>query len=255
MTLSIKTNNYTGLITNNLFISTGNLYKAIEKLSSGMRINTASDDPAGLVISEQMRSRISSLNQKIENTSNLVNKYETASSTALELRSMLTEMRSLAVGAGNSAVNDPDIQQAYQNSFNSLANSYNSIIDNASYGSGKLFDGSEGSVDTITKIENTDVSSAQSAEEAIAYLDDMAARLDGTISELGATQKNELEANLRNMRVESQNLTAAESQIRDTDYGIEFSIAMKNKLLLNSAMALLAQGNIISTTVLSLIDS
>ncbi|MFH2035167.1 MAG: flagellin [Candidatus Zixiibacteriota bacterium] len=255
MSLIIKTNSYTGNILNNLYTVNNKLFKSMEKLSSGLKINSASDDPAGLVISEQMRSRIASLNQEIENTGNLINKYETASSTALELRSMLTEMRSLAVAAGNTGVNDSATQQVYQDSLNSLAKTYNNIVNNASFGTQKLFDGSEGSLTSIAQLGNINLADAQSAEEAINYLDDMAARLDNTVSELGATQKNELEANLRNLRIESQNLTAAESQIRDVDFGLEFSEFMKNKLLLNSAVALLAQGNMLSNTVLSLIGN
>ena len=253
MALSIQTNKYVGDIFNNLNLSTNLLLKSMEKLSSGWKINSAADDPAGLVISEQMRSRIASLNQEIENTQNMINKYETASSTTLQLQSMLTEMRSLAVGAANSAINDPNIQQAYQSSVDSLVTTYNNIIENSSFGSQVLLDGSEGSIATVAKLENVDFSDPQKAEEAIVYFDDMANRLDSTITHIGATQKNELEANLRNLQIESQNLTAAESNIRDTDMAKEFSNFLKGKLLLNSSVALLAHGNIIPHSVLGLI--
>jgi flagellin len=253
MSLIIQTNKNAGNIFCSMYQAQNLLLKSMQKLSSGLRINSAADDPAGLVISEQMRARIASLNQEIENTQNMINKYETASSSALQMRGMLTEMRSLAVAASNSAINDPAIQGAYQDSIDSLVATYNNIAENSTYGSQRLFDGSEGSITTIAQLADIDVSDTEKAGEAMAYLDDMASRLDSAITNMGATQKNELEAGLRNLQVESQNLTAAESQIRDADYAIEFSNFLKGKLLLNSSVALLAHSYITPQSVLSLV--
>ena len=90
------------------------LMAAMEKLSSGLRINRASDDPAGLVISEQMRSQIASLNQEIENTSLTIRKYNTADATVSQMRSVLQGVRSMAVGAANGGINDQAAYDAYQ---------------------------------------------------------------------------------------------------------------------------------------------
>jgi len=88
------------------------LFRTMERLTSGLMIYRASDDPAGLVISEQLRAQIGSLNQEIENTTALINKYHTASSTVGELRRQATELRALAVGAANEGANNEASQLA-----------------------------------------------------------------------------------------------------------------------------------------------
>jgi len=126
--------------------NSANLFAAMEKLSSGLRINRASDDPAGLVISEQLRAQIASMNQEIENISANINKYHTADSLVGALREQLIELRSLAVGASNTAFNSDDAQAAYTRSAELMADGYNRIAANFEYNGAKLFDGSEGSL-------------------------------------------------------------------------------------------------------------
>jgi flagellin len=230
-----------------------NMMKSMAKLSSGFRINSAADDPAGLVISEQMRARIASLNQEIENTSITINKYQTADSAALQLRETLVEIRTLAVGAANSAVNDESITAAYQAEADDLVTRYNGIVDNAAFGTQKLFDGSDGSLADVTALSRYDLSSPEKAEDTVAAIDKEIAVLDGTITELGATEKNGLESRLANLRVEAENLTAAESQIRDTDYFQEYSNLVRNRLVVQAAVSLLSHGNITGQSVLRLL--
>ena len=225
---------------------------SMERLSSGLKINSAADDPAALVISEQMRSRIASLNQEIENTSIAINKYQTADSAALQMREKLVEIRSLAVGAANSAINDESITRAYQSEADALVQSYNGIVENAAFGTQKLFDGSSGSLATVARLGEYDISTPEGAEETIAAVDEEIARLDRTISDLGATEKNGLGSRLANLRVEAENLTAAESQIRDTDYAQEYSCLVRNRLIVQSAMSLLSYSNITAQSVLRL---
>lgn len=227
--------------------------KSMEKLASGLKINRASDDPAGLVISEQMRSRIASLNQEVENISSQINKYETASSATMQLRGILTEVRSLAVAASNGAINDPAIQQAYQAEADRLVSTYNSIIESAAFGTQKLFDGSEGSLTTISELAGVDFSDAVSSEEAIESIDEEIQRLDSTIADIGATQKNDLESRRSSLMIEAENLTAAESQIRDTDFASEVTSFLRNQMLLHSSLSLLAYSNISPQSTLALL--
>jgi flagellin len=229
------------------------LASSMEKLSSGLRINRASDDPAGLVISEQMRSRIASLNQEIENTSIAISKYETADSAVMQLRDNLTQIRSLAVGAANSGINDDTIRAAYQSEADCLVQSYNKIVSEASFGTQKLLDGSAGSLANIAQLKEYDLSSEQGIEDAIKAVDEEAGRLDMVLSDIGATQKNDLESRLANLRIESENLTAAESQIRDTDYITEYSNFLRNKLVVQAAMSLLSHNYISAQSVLTLL--
>ena len=236
----------------NLNLSHALWAKAAEKLSSGLKINRASDDPAGLVISEQMRSRIASLNQEISNISGQINKYETASSQALQLRGILTEIRSLAVAASNDGFNDPAIQDAYQTEANRLVETYNFVVENAAFGEQKLFDGSDGSLATIAKLGPVDLSDTEAAQSTIESIDEAASRLDATISDMGATQRYDLESRMSSLQVEAQNLTAAESQIRDTDYVLEFANLLKNQILIQSSVSLLAHSFISPQSVLAL---
>jgi len=252
MFLSLQSNSMTSGLNRSLNNCIIQLGKSMEKLSSGMRINRASDDPAGLVISEQMRSRIGSLNQEISNISNQINKYETASSTAMQLRGNLTELRSLAVAAANGAINDPNIQQAYAAEADRLVTTYNNMVETASFGTQKLFDGGEGSITTISSLSGIDLSSVESSEDAIAAIDDEISRLDTEIINMGATQKNDLESRRSNLQVEAENLSAAESQIRDTDYAKEFSNFMKHQITLQATTAMMAHSNISASTIVSL---
>ncbi|MCX6826938.1 MAG: flagellin, partial [candidate division Zixibacteria bacterium] len=220
----------------------------------GFRINSAADNPAGLVISEQMRSRIASLNQEIENTSTMIDKYETADANVQQLRSALTEIRSLAVGAANAGVNNETSREAYQSEADYLVQTYNDTVDNASFGTQKLLDGSEESLTTIPKLSNYDLSSAEGAEKTIKAIDEETARIDRAMADLGATQKNSLETHMTNLQVEAQNLTAAESQIRDTDYIREYANLIKNQLIIQSAMSILSHSSITGRSVVNLLS-
>ena len=214
--------------------------KSMEKLASGLAINKAADNPAGLVISEQMRTQMASLNQKIENVSNRINKYNTADSTLLQMRGQLTQMRSLAVAAANEGAVDENMRQAYQSEVDNITGSYNQIRENSTFASQALLDGSEGSVTNVSQMPSIDLSSAEASREAINRIDQEIQRLDSTITEVGAYEKHNLQSTLSNLRVESQNLTAAESSIRDIDYAKEFTNFLKNKMLFNSGISMMA---------------
>jgi len=252
MTFSLQSNSGIDSLHRGIDITLWQMNKSMEKLSSGLRINRASDDPAGLVISEQMRARIGSLNQEISNLSNQIDKYETASSSAMQMRSNLTELRSLAVAAANGGVNDSSIQQAYAAEASRLMATYNNTIDSTAFGKQKLLDGSEGSVTTITHLSGIDLSTPEAAEESIAMLDAEMGRLDSAITDLGATQKNDLESRRRNLQVEAENLTAAESQIRDVDYAREFSNFLKHQISLQASVSLMAHSYLSDRTIINL---
>ena len=254
MSLKITSSIGANYITLNLNRAYGAMLKSMEKLSSGYRINRASDDPAGLVISEQMRSRIASLNQEIENTTISINKYQTADSAALELRQNLTELRSLAVATANSGYNDETTTKAYQAEADNIVANYNRVRQNTSFGNQKLLDGSLGSVAVVPELAPFDLSTAESSEAAMESIDKEITRMDSVLSDIGATQKNDLESRLANLRIEVQNLTAAESQIRDLDFITEYSNFLRNRLVVQAAMSILSHNHISSQTVLRLLS-
>lgn len=229
------------------------LMKPLEKLASGLSINWASDGPAVLVISEQLRSQIASLNQEIENTSAMIGKYETASSFVSEMRSKLTELRSLAIGAANEGGNSESAQAAYATTADYVVSSYNHILETAEYNGMNLLDGSEGSLAEVSELDGIDLSSAESAQESIGVIDSAIEELDKVQVDLGATQKNELEAHRVSLEVTLQNLEAAESQLRDTDYAQEYSTFIGEMVKFQTSVALLAHSRIGANTVLSLL--
>lgn len=255
MVFSINTNMVALGVANKTRDAYAALYKSMERLSSGLKINWASDNPAGLVISEQFRARIASLNQEVENTTQLINKYETASSTVMEMRSQLTELRTLAVGAANEGFNDPASQAAYVQASGYIVASYNDMADSTVYNGNKLFDGSEGSLANVNKLENISLSSAENAEAAIVVIDEAIAELDAVQIDLGATQKNDLESRRSTLQVTAQNLQAADSLLRDLDYALEVANMVGEMIKVQASLALMSHTNIQANLVLKMLST
>lgn len=128
----------------NLAATSVTLGKSLEKLSSGFRINRASDDAAGLVISQKLRAQLSGLNQAIRNAQDGVSVVQTAEGALTEVHSMLTRMRELAVQAANSGANDPAARQAAQDEVSQLSTEITRIAGTTKFGSVNLLDGSYG---------------------------------------------------------------------------------------------------------------
>ncbi len=231
------------------------LLSSMVKLSSGYRINKASDGPADLIISEQLRSRIASLNQEMKNKSLQIAKYETASASTAELRSYLTEIRTLAVQAANTGFNSEAAQEATNLAATSIKDGYNRIVETAEYNGSYLFDGEEGSVATISLLDQIDLSSAEAAEQTISRVDSAIAELDSVQIEIGSKQKYELERGLASMEVTYQNLVAAESQIRDTDIAATFAKFTADMLKFNVSLSLMSHSKLNSKIIMTLIGS
>ena len=104
----------------------------------------------------------------------------------------------------------------------------------------------------FTSLSNIDVTTAQGAQDAQSIVDAAINEVSTTRGTLGSFQKNTLESNLRNLRIAAQNLTASESQIRDTDMAKEMSTFTKNQILMQAGTSMLAQANQVPQTVLSL---
>jgi flagellin len=148
MSLSVV-NNVTSLNAQyNLSQTTSSLSTSLERLSSGLKINTAADNPAGLVISEQQRSQIAGLNAAIQNTSNAVDVVQTAEGALNEVNTLLTQIRSLALDAANTGVNDSNAAAADQAQITNALSTITSIATTTQFGNKKLLDGSAGVVVT-----------------------------------------------------------------------------------------------------------
>ncbi len=146
----------------NLVLNTDNLASSMEKLSSGFRINKGSDDPAGLVISEQFRAQIAGLNRAIENSEGSINMIQTAEGALTEISNLLISMRELAIHAANEGFTDANQLAADQAEIDNAIKTIDRIAATTQFGTKKLLDGSKANVATITSVNSSKVTIHQS---------------------------------------------------------------------------------------------
>ena len=247
---------YSGMNTiRNLSLIQRSLSKTMQKLSSGERINEAADGPAELVISEQMRAQIGSITQQIKNLEFNLNKNNAADVTLQELRGKLGEMRTTAIAAADAGSATPETGKAYQALIDDLVSTYNQQVQNASFGNQKLFDKSKSAAYTLADIPPLNVSTPEDAADTIQRIDALATQLNDAQVKVGSKSKNEYESTIRSLEVTSQNLSAAESAIRDTDYAVEQANYLKQMVQLNVGLAAMAQGNLVADSVFKLLHA
>lgn len=161
------------------------LGKSIERLSSGYKINSAGDDPAGLVISEKLRAQVGGLNQAIKNAGDAVNMVKTAEGALSEVTRLLGTMRTLAIHAASTATNDDATLAADQSQIASAIASINKISSETQFGGKKLLDGSAGIITTVTgsAVTSADMTKAPlTANVAAAYIDVKTAAAKATMA-------------------------------------------------------------------------
>lgn len=261
------------------------LTKALEKLSSGLRINRAADDAAGLAISEKMRAQVKGLNQAVRNAQDGISLIQTAEGALNETHSILQRMRELAVQAANDTNTDDDRAQIQQE-VDQLIAELNRIANTTEFNTQKLLDGSfsgklihvganagqviqidintmgAGALGNTAKVADIKVQEYTSggqtitgqsaAEAAITTLDAAIEQVSTERAKLGAYQ-NRLEHTINNLQVAAENLTAAESRIRDVDMAQEMMNFTRNQILMQAGTAMLAQANAKPQSVLQLL--
>ncbi|MGR6116904.1 flagellin N-terminal helical domain-containing protein [Aeribacillus composti] len=245
--------------------------KNLEKLSSGYRINRAGDDAAGLAISEKMRGQIRGLEMAQKNAQDGISLIQTAEGALTETHAILQRMRELAVQAANDTNVTAD-RDAIQAEIDALVSEINRIANNTEFNTQKLLDGSfsgksfhigANSGQSITigiatmgatalAINNLSVSTASKAQQSITSINKAIETVSTERSKLGAIQ-NRLEHTINNLGATSENLTAAESRIRDVDMAKEMMEFTKNNILTQAAQAMLAQANQVPQGVLQLL--
>lgn len=274
----IVQHNMSALNTNRqLGISSTNLSKATEKLSSGYRINRAGDDAAGLSISEKMRGQIRGLDQASTNAEDGVSLIQTAEGAMNEVHSILQRMRELAVQAANDTNVSAD-RIAIATEQSQLQAEITRIGDQTEFNTMKLLDGNftdknlqvganqdqniSFSIASIkaNDIDGTDVSGISgkmdeygNATAAITTIDEAITKVSTQRSNLGAIQ-NRLEHTIANADNTSENLQSAESRIRDVDMADEMVTFSKNNIIQQAAQSMLAQANQSTQGVLSLLQ-
>ncbi|GAB6158050.1 flagellin [Desulfotomaculum varum] len=250
-------NTYRQLSGNNALAS-----KSLEKLSSGYRINRAGDDAAGLSISEKMRGQIRGLQQASRNAQDGISLIQTAEGGLSETHSILQRMRELAVQAANDTNVTAD-RQSIKDELNQLSSEITRIANETEFNTQKLikaagnyrFQVGANSSQSITLAINPmtatalgvatgdlDVASYGAATATITTINDAIETVSKERSKLGAYQ-NRLEHTITNLDTGAENLTAAESRIRDVDMAKEMMEFTKMNILQQAAQAMLAQAN------------
>lgn len=255
----------------NLSITDTAMSKSLEKLSSGLRINRAADDAAGLAISEKMRAQIKGLNQAIRNAQDGISLIQTAEGALNETHSILQRLRELAVQAANDTLTDADRAQIQQE-VDQLITEINRIASTTEFNTQKLLNGSftdkvlhiganSGQTLTVTignmaaealDVSGLSMSTQSKAEAAITTISQAIDTVSTERAKLGAIQ-NRLEHTIANLGVAAENLTAAESRIRDVDMAREMAEFTRTQILMQAGTAMLAQANMKPQAVLKLL--
>jgi len=259
----------------NLGQTSKGLNQSIQRLSSGLQVNSAADSPAGLVVSEQMRSKADGMSQAIKNSNDGVNLIKTAEGALNEVHSLLRQMRTLSVHAANEGVNSANDLAADQAAIAAAADSIDRIAASTRFNGKLLLDGSytaqtlqigEESTDTITvDIEDLtavglgvdsgtlDVTVTGGGTDAIDAIDLAITAVSTERAKLGATQKYTLETTVNSLSVSEENIRSSESAIRDADMSKEMVEFTRNNIMMQAGTSMLAQANQSSQSVLSLL--
>lgn len=247
--------------------------KHLEKLSSGLRINRASDDAAGLSISEKMRSQIRGLAMAERNSLDGVSLIQTAEGALASVSEMLIRIKELAVQAANGTYESGDLSNI-QAEVKELRSQIADVMNNTKFNGISLLNNSQATIElqignesgqrmTLTSAEfmlnnvtsainGYDLSTQSGAQTALADIDNQINAVNKARSYLGANQ-NRLEHTINNLGAVQENLTAAESRIRDADMALEMTNFTKNNILVQSAQAMLAQANQLPQGMLQLL--
>ena len=264
MGLRVNTNVTSINAQRNLSQVTNKLSTNFRRLSTGLRISSAADDAAGLAISERLRSQVRSLDQAKRNANDGISMVQTAEGALNEVSSILTRLRELSIQANNGTVSDTD-KDTLNEEFTSLVNEIDRIGNSTEFNDIKLLDGSSSTVsfqvgfgttanvDTLDVtlqeatasnlgLSSLDIGSTGSQTGAITAIDDAINTVSGLRGSLGAVQ-NRLGSTINNLAIQTENLSAAESRIRDVDVAYETAQLTRNNILQQASISVLAQAN------------
>lgn len=250
--------------------------KSMGQLASGSRITKSADDAAGLAISENLKSQVRSLSQASRNANDGISLVQTAEGGLNEVSNILTRMRELAIQSASDTIGDKE-RGFGNNEVQQLKAEVQRIVDTTQFGRTKLIDGSGDMYDfqvglnnnqsedrisynagstnaTIANlgIEGFDFSTKDSARDSLTTIDDAQMQVNGYRSELGALQ-NRLQSASDNLGVQHENLSAANSRIRDVDVAAATSEMVRNNILLSANVSVMQQANSIPQAALKLL--
>jgi flagellin len=280
----IINHNMSAINANRVLGNTGaEIQKDLEKLSSGQRINKGADDASGLAVSEKLRSQIRGLNQAGQNIQNGISFIQTSEGYLAESTDIVQRLRELAVQSSNGIYSASD-RQMIQVEVSQLVDEVNRVASHAQFNgmnilTGSFAQGGEGisiqvgaNVDQSKKIfigtmtasalglqtesaqgrQSISIASAADANISLAKLDDALGKITKQRADLGAYQ-NRFEMAYKGVAVAAENMTAAESRIRDVDMATQMVSYTKNQVLSQAGNAMLAQANVSTRSVTQLL--
>ncbi len=257
-----------------LGVNTGSLAKNVEKLSSGYRINRAADDAAGLSISERMRAQIRGMEQASRNSQDGISLIQTAEGALQTVNNMLVRIKELATQSANGTYDDTNDRARLQEELSELSKEITNIKDKTKFNGINLLANSSADIkiqigqeagqtlalttanfsisQVAAAVSSWTLGSATGASTVLGSIDDVINLVSKARSYLGANQ-NRLENTINNLNITTENLTAAESRIRDVDMAKEQMAFTKNNILTQASQAMLAQANQLPQGVLQLL--
>ena len=260
----------------NLNTNQGQLDTAVNRLSSGLRINSAWEDPAGLAISERFRAQITGLQEAERNANYDINLLQTAEGALSVIDEKLVRLRSLAVQAANGSITDSD-RSIVDTEFQALKSEITRIASVTNYNGINLLNGDYSNTTirfhiginatanqdyydinllemtaSSLGLENISVTSTTAAAAALTALDEAIDSKDTERTRIGSYVER-LQNTILNLQISHENATKSESQIRDADVAAEMSNFTKSQILMQSGVAMLSQANQVPQMVAQLI--
>ncbi len=274
MGLRINTNVASLTAQRNLTNTTEQLQRSLARLSSGLRITRASDDAAGLAISERFRAEVRSLQQAQRNALDGISLLQVAEGALNETSGILIRMRELAIQSSNGTLGTGE-RATLQAEFSDLMDEIDRVAAVTEFNGTKMLDGTAPTVTFQVGINDTaddriavvgvdatalgllinaeDISTDLGAQAALTVLDTAIDNLSGLRGGFGTAQ-NRLESTIRSIAVAVENTAAAESRIRDVDVASETAILTRNQVLQQAGIAVLAQANVSTQSALALLQ-
>jgi flagellin len=253
-----------------------NLDKSLEKLASGSRINHAGDDAAGLAISENLRAQVRGIRQAKRNGQDGISLIQVSEGGLNEISNMLIRLRELSIQAASDTIGDTERQFA-DREFQSLKQEIDRIANVTAFNGTPLLNGKAGifeiqvgthnnpildrvvyngeradsSLDAL-KLGGESCATKQGAQLSLSVIDDSLVRVNSIRADLGAMQ-NRLQSTINNLAISDENLSAANSRIRDADIAEEVSEMTKQNILMNAGISVLGQANNTNSSTLKLL--
>ena len=263
----------------NLSATQSALATSVQRLSTGLRVNSAKDDAAGLAIAERMNTQVRGMNVAIRNANDAISLSQTAEGTLSKINDMGQRMRELAVQSANATNSDSD-RKNLDAEYQALAQEIKRNLAGAAFNGTKLFataaaltfqvganaattdqitintENLAGDAKFIAVIGNNNkpdgIATVTAASAALGKLDDMLALVNSKRAEFGATQ-NRFEAVIQTLQVSAENQTAARSRIMDADFASETAALTRAQVLQQAGTSMLSQANSLPNNVLSLL--